>query len=182
MIRSRVAAAWAWRSGELWRRGLTSVVLGYSLTLSSRDKLSYRGIVAGGADDDDRGLGAIRRVGAMTGLFPGGGDRRGQRRLCTGRRSGPARRRGPPVQPLTRAAGRDPGRRWHHGDRRDRRVRGARPGDRIAGRGRRWRWGGGRHRADGVVAGLRGRACPGDERWAADLAEPGPQRRRAVPG
>src|SRR5215831_5686575 len=140
MIRSRVAAAWAWRSGELWRRGLTSVVIGYSLTLSSRDKLSYRGIVAGGADDDDRGLGAIRRVGAMTGLFPGGGDRR------------------------------------------DRRVRGARPGDRIAGRGRRCRWGGGRHRADGVVAGLRGHACPGDERWAADLAEPGPQRRRAVPG
>ena len=30
--------------------------------------------------------------------------------------------------------------------------------------GRRWRRGGGRHRANGVVAGLRGRAGPGDDR------------------
>src|SRR6516165_6746988 len=42
MIRSRVAAAWAWRSGECWRRGLTSAVIGYSLTISSRSALSYR--------------------------------------------------------------------------------------------------------------------------------------------
>src|SRR5215470_11442094 len=70
MIRSRVAAAWAWRSGECWRRGLTSAVIKYSLTLSSRDSLSYRGIVAGGADDDDPGPGAIGRAGAMSVCSP----------------------------------------------------------------------------------------------------------------
>src|ERR1700742_455415 len=66
MIRSRVAAAWAWRSGELRRRGLTSAVIRYSLTLSSRGILSYRGILAGGADDDEPGSGTIRGVAAVS--------------------------------------------------------------------------------------------------------------------
>src|SRR5689334_24908101 len=64
MIRSRVGAAWAWRSGECWRRGLTSSHISRmtgpaTVRVFLRGRASVAALPAGRLDECHRRLDAL---------------------------------------------------------------------------------------------------------------------------